>query len=221
MFCNKLVMLATAIVFFGSPPAFSFDMPKLPGASAAAASAVDASAMQESIVRTFISGSSKINEAQIELAKAFDLKEQVAALEADAKALGSGATDQSTLDKATQNSKAANDAIAKHLADGKPLSEEGKKHYVASLSPFASGLLITAKMPADLKEFGASAQQQVQSASLIQKASVVSKLAPGMFLVKELPGYTANALDSFKKIVTYAKSNSIPIPADATAAAGL
>ncbi|MDM4772959.1 hypothetical protein [Solimonas sp. SE-A11] len=219
---NKIVAALSIMAALATAPAFAIGLPKLPGVGASAeaqtAPAGDASGMQDSVIKTFVAGSIEISTAQASLLRAFDLKDQAAALEADAAALKSGATDQSTLSKATQSSKSASDEIAKRIAAGQPLSEEGKQHYVASLVPFAKGLVITSKLPPELKTFGDAAKQQVQAASLMDKASVTSKLAPGMYLVKEAPGYTSNAIDAFKKIVTFAQSNSIPVPADATAA---
>jgi hypothetical protein len=207
-------MLACASTF-----AIDLGKPKLPGmgGSAAAPAAGDALAMQEGVVRDYVAASLEISAAQLALAKAFDLKDAAAKLEAQITALKSGATlDKDAIEKQKKLSEEAQAAIGAKIAENAQLTEEGKKYYAQSLPPFASGLLLTTKMPEKLKTFSDAAKSQIGAANMMEKAQVTTKLSAGTYLAKELPGYTQRLGDSFKKIVTYAQKNSLPVPADAT-----
>lgn len=219
MICSAIVMAAVSSV------SFAFDLPKIPGApTASAASApaggTDAVAMQEGVVKKYVEAATYVNEAQTHLAKAFDLKDQVATLEAEATALKSGSIDRSTLEKQTQTSAELNDAVTKKIASGAQLSDEGKKEYTASLIPFATGVAKSTQLPAEFQSFEKAAQQQLSSASLMEKAKITNKLSAGTYLVSKGPGFISNTATSFKQIVTYAQSNKIPVPKEATDALG-
>ena len=212
-------MVAVGMLVCVSTASIAFDL-NLPGVSAPSASAsggANAEAMQEGIVQRYTQASTKIDMAQLELARAFDLNDQAAALEAQVTALKSGATlDKDGIEKQKKISDDANIAIQAKLDANTQISDEGKKHYVSSLIPFASGLALTAQMPSDLKAFADASKSQISSASLLDKLKITSKLSAGTYLASELPGYTTRVVDGFKKLVTFAKSNQIPVPKDAT-----
>ena len=222
---NFAVLVSAVLV--ASAPAFAIDL-KMPsvnksqGSSAAGSTTTgDALAMQEGVVAKYAEASRELNTAQTELLYAFGLKDQAAALEAQAKALASGATlDKDAIEKQKKLSDQANAAIQAKLDSGEQLSAEGKAHYAKSLAPYAAAVGITTKMPNDLSSFSTSAQSQIQSASMMEKVKVTSKLSAGTYLVKELPGYSANLLSCLGKLVSFAKKNQIEVPKDATAALG-
>jgi hypothetical protein len=199
---------------------------KLPGAKTAEPtseeSAGDATAMQEGIVQRYCVASGYILAAQVELAKAFELKDQAAQLEAEAATLQGGATlDKDAIKKNRQISDDASAAIQAKLDAEAPLTDEGRQHYINSLAPFANGVAETSKLPAEASAFSNAAQTTIKSASMTEKLSVTSKLAAGTYLAKEIPGYSARTMDTFKKIVTYANKNNIPVPEDATSLLGM
>ena len=222
MINRKFVTLTSFALMVASTASFAFDLkvPKLPDAQPQATGG-NAIAMQDGIVGKYVEASKLTNTAQTELLYAFGLKEQAAALEAQAKALSSGATlDKDGIEKQKKLSDDANKAIQEKMDSGAQLSAEGKQHYAKSISPFAGAVAITTKMPNDLTAFSNAAQSQIQSSSVLDKVKVTSKLSSGLYLVKELPGYSANLLGCLNKIVTYANKNQIPVLKDATAALG-
>jgi hypothetical protein len=223
MLKKNLAVAVSVVAICASTSALAFDLklPTKPAEQSAAPSGGDAVGMQEGVVRKYVEGSKQLNTAQTELLYAFGLKDQAAALEAQAKALGSGATlDKDGIEKQKKLSDDANKAIQEKLDSGTQLTAEGKQHYVKSLSPYAAAVTITTKMPAELSAFSNAAQSQIQNSSVLEKAKVVSKLSAGTYLVKELPGYSANLLSCLGKLVSYANKNQIPVPKDATAALG-
>jgi hypothetical protein len=223
MFNKKFAAIISAGLIMAATSALAFDLkvPKLNDAQPQQASGGNAISMQDGLVARYVEASRQVNTAQTELLYAFGLKDKAAALEAEAKALSSGATlDKDGIEKQKKLSDDANAAIQAKMDSGAELSAEGKQHYAKSISPFAAGVAITTKMPNDLTAFSNAAQSQIQSSSVLDKVKVTSKLSSGLYLVKELPGYSVNLLSCLNKIVTYAKKNQIPVPKDATAALG-
>lgn len=220
---RKIILSAAAVALMVCvlpPDSFAVQLPGFSSPKPAPASG-NAEAMQAALVVHYRDAATSVATAQLELAKAFDLKDQAAELDAEVTALKSGAVlDKSAVEKNEAASDDASKAIDAKIDSGADLSAEGKQHYQASLAPFASGLLITTKMPPELKAFSESAKAQISSASMLDKMKVTSKFAVGMHLATELPGHTSRLMDSFNKIVTYAKSHSIPVPDDAQSVLG-
>jgi hypothetical protein len=222
MLKKNFAVAISIIAIAASASTLAFDL-KLPtkATEQAAPSGGNAIDMQEGVVRKYVEASKLLNTSQTELLYAFGLKDQAATLEAQAKALGSGATlDKDGIEKQKKLSDDANAAIQAKLDSGAQLTAEGKEHYAKSLSPYAGAVGITTKMPNDLTSFSNAAQSQIQSASVLEKAKVVSKLSAGTYLAKELPGFSGNLFSCLGKLVTFAKKNQIAVPKDATAALG-
>jgi len=216
---TRFLAAAVLTTLVAAPGAMAIDL-KMPGtkASTAPAGDVDAIATQESLVKRYAEAASYMTAAQIELARAFELKDKASALEAEATVLGSGATlDKDAIKKNREVSDAASAEIDQKIASGAELSAEGRQHYIDSFGPLVKGISATSKLPAEASSFSDAAQAQVKSASLTEKASVTSKLATGTYLAKEIPGFSSKSMDNFKKIVTYAQKKGIPVPPDATA----
>ena len=221
----RKVICSAILTSITATSVFAFDLPKIPGvqstsAAPAAPAGTDAVAMQEGVVKNYVDAAAHVNEAQIHLAKAFDLKDEVAKLEAEATALQSSSVDKSTLEKQKKTSADLNAEVEKRISNGAQLSDVGKKEYAASLLPFATGVAKSTKLPAELQSFATAAQQQISSASIMDKMQVTNKLSVGTYLVSNAPGFIANTATSFKQIVTYAQSNKIPVPKEATDALG-
>lgn len=218
-----LTSMLFTMLLGGSPAAMAFDLKKLNlgDSNASTPASNNAAAAQEQLIGKYTNASAKITVAQKELAYAFGLKDQAAALEAQAVALQSGATlDKDAIKKQKKLSEDADAAIQDKIASGAELSAEGRQHYLNSLSPFAEGVSLTSKMPNELKSFSDAAQTQIKNGSVVDKLNATSSLSTGLYLVQELPGYTTRMLDSLGKVVTYAKKQNVQVPKDATDALG-
>ena len=218
MKANRIAAAVAAMMLISAPAAMAASF-GLPAASAAPAASTggDAVAMQEGLVKQYAESAGYINAAQAELAAAFGFKDRAAELQAAATALQGGATlDKDAIKKNRELTDKASAEIDAKIAEGADLNDEGRKHYIASLTPFTKGVSSAAKLPAEANTFSDAAQAQIKSASLTEKMSVTSKLSAGTYLAKEIPGFSKNTLDSLKKIVTYAQDKGIPVPKEAT-----
>jgi hypothetical protein len=220
---NKIMTLLVtgiAVLASASVAAADFALPKLPGMSGSKSSGGggNAVAMQDGVVQRYVQASTSVSTALRELALAYDLKDEAAKLDAEIASMQSGAVnDKDSLKKNSQVSSDAQAAVQKKMDAGTELTEEGRKHYIAALPHYVTGVRLTQQLPGDARNFSDAAQAQLASASLIEKTKLTSKLSTGTYLVGEIPGYSGRVLTGFKQIVTYAQKNKIPVPPDATA----
>lgn len=219
MFDNKLVILAGSILLFTGAFAHAAlpKLPKLPGTSKESAAPAGGTVSQEGLVQRYTQASTSFNTALRELALAYGLKEHAAKLDAEIAALQSGAVnDKDSLKKNSAVSSEAQAAVKERMDQGEQLSEEGKKHYAAAWQPYIEGYRISRTLPDEARNFKSSAQAQIDSASPLEKLSVVSKFSAGMFLASEAPGFLGRVSTGFGQLVSYAQKNDIPVPKDAT-----
>lgn len=207
-------VVATAALFFGAAANAGFgDLKKLGGDATDDSSDVS----QEAIVQNFASALATVMQGQAELHDAFDNKEKAAELRATAEALTGGSTvEQGDLEKAREVSADAQASAQEKIETGAELSAEGREHYLNGLVLSAQSVSDTKAMAKEASDFATSAQQQISSASMMKKASVTKKLAAGMYVAKELPGFTTELVENLNMLVTFAKSVDLPIPEDAT-----
>lgn len=185
---------------------------------ASAAAGADAVSLQDGLVKSYLAANGDVTAGLVEFAKAYDLKDQAAALEASANTLSGGAVNEDKLGEHQKLADAAQDAVKAKIDSGAVLSEDGKKHFVAGLVPFAKGTRATAGLPKDLQAFSDAAKSQISSASVMEKAKITKQLSTGMWLAKQVPGHSAKLATGLQQIVGYAQKNSIPVPKDAKAA---
>lgn len=222
----KVLRLITTIFLVGSlsSPAFAIgfgDLVKGSKSDSSNSSAVDAVNMQDDLVKQYIVAALLINEAQRMLAEALGLNEDAARLKADGEVLGSGAVlSVDSLEKSTEISEQANKNIEEKLAEGAELSSESQLLFAQALIPYATGLYETSQLYDAFEEFGDAAKEQISAASMIQKIKVTKKLAVGLHVVSSVPGLAKDLYSTSEKLLSFAKSNNIDVPEDATDALG-
>lgn len=221
----KFLVPMTLVVFASG--CASLNMDSMMGAATGGGSeqsnvnADDVVANQEKIVQEYVLAAGAVNAAQIKIATALDLKEQVAMLEDEAKVLGSGSVqDSDSLEKISETSARADAAIQSALEDGKSLSGESKKELALSLIPYALSVKQVKEMSDEFKPFLGSAQAAISNASMTEKATVTSKLSSGMYVAKNAPGLITDLVSTGSKLLSYAESQNIEVPAEATDALG-
>lgn len=179
----------------------------------------DVNSAQSDMLNKFVLSALSISQAQLHLANAFNLNELAAKIEVEMKALESGAVARQD---SVKSLKQTNEHLEKHIEEaeqqGIKLDEESKAHYIKAILPYVLGLVGTNEVAKSAPGFLQSAQSAISSASLTQKLSVTNNLSEGVWLAKELPGFTKDLFDTTKLMLTFAKSNGIEVPEDATKA---
>lgn len=215
-------MALVTMASVASVPAYSFglgDLAKLKNSLTpeAATPAVDSYSAQEGLVKQYGVAATDITFAQQLFAEALGLKQEVADIQEAIDALKSGAVmDKDTIARVTELSTELNAKLQAKIAEGEELSAESKKKYASAFLPLFKGLYESKKIGVEATKFIDGAQQTISSASIVEKLSVVNKLSAGMYVAKELPGFTMSLYDTSKSLFNFAKSQSIPVPADPT-----
>ncbi|MBU1312027.1 MAG: hypothetical protein KKE30_21085 [Gammaproteobacteria bacterium] len=211
---NKKFVIATLVAAIAVSAPVAADWTKaaslLVGDKSAQNGAFEA---QDALLAKFVASSQLIADAQLLAAKSLKLDELVAKMEAENTAKQGVAVDQiSTI--------AAHGATlsAELQKDGAQLDDESKKLYLEALVQYAAGLVATKSVVDTAPGFISSAKNTISSASITEKLSVTKKLEDGFYIAKELPGYAKSLWETSSVMMSFAKSNNIEVPVDATKA---
>lgn len=173
-------------------------------------------AAQDALLAKFDSSSKLISEAQLLAAKSLKLDELAATIEAENKAKDGQSVERLKTTRTTGDN--FKKSIEEANKNGVKLDNESKKIYLAALLKYADGLVETKAVVDAAPNFISSAKDTISSSSLTQKLSVTGKLEDGMYIAKEAPGYAKELWETSSLMMSFAKSNDIAIPADATKA---
>lgn len=173
---------------------------------------------QEAIVQSYVRANIAVLLAHAKLADAFGHKEEAATAQATADALQSGSTemDKKTLKANLDVTEAALTQSQGWADSSVELSVEGRKSYVEGLAMATQSVLSTKALATDVSTFATTAQSEIKSSSMMQKPKLIRKFAAGMFVAKELPGFTSRLTQNLGSLLAFAKSADIPTPDDAT-----
>jgi len=217
---NKKFVLASLIATLAISAPVSADWTKaasLLGGNKSETAQSGAFGAQDALVSKFLSSASLINEAQLTVAKSLKLDEVVAKHGAENQAKKGMSVEQLTEENTALGQSLA-EALTKASQDGLKLDEESKKLYLEALVQYASGLVETKGVVDTAPNFISSAKDTIASASLTEKLTVTGKLEDGMYIAKEIPSYAKSIWETSQLMLSFAKSNEIEVPADATAA---
>jgi soluble cytochrome b562 len=183
------------------------------GSSSSSSAAVPDIAAQDALVRQFVAARVPEINAQIEFSKAFGLAEQAQALEVQKQALSSGAVDKDALEKARKIGDNAQKQIDAMAAKKPTLDAEAKAHYTEGLESLALATVEAKQLTDAAQQFG----DGMKAARGTDALTLASKLAAGVYVSKEAPGYVSGLYGSTKSALTYARANNINVPANADA----
>ena len=134
----------------------------------------------------------EMNRAQLELAIAFELKDQITLLQTEQTRLQGGAPGTPTASrKATALSENVDAAVQDRIQQKAVLSAEGKKHFQAAIPHLLIGTLLTIKLSGQMKE-------ALTSSSLSDKV-------PLLMIAKDLPRFVNSTVSNYKMVLGYGK----------------
>jgi hypothetical protein len=172
---------------------------------------------EDAMLQSFIQSQGQILAAQVLLAKAYGLKDQAAACEAQETALQSSGVDTDTLKKTVDVSNSANAAIAEQQDKQAALTAQEKTYYAQSLPHFAEGVLGTRKVVQEAEQFAGAAHGSMGLSTL---SGGITKLRSATFIARAMPSYSKSVYSVFRKTVEIGRNNGVQVPSNATAALG-
>lgn len=214
---NKKLVIASLVAALAVSAPVSADWTKaaslLGGDKSAQNGAFEA---QDALLAKFVASSQLIADAQLLAAKSLKLDEVVAKIEAEKQAKDGQSVEKLKTAKMTGDN--LNSAISKAMNDGVKLDDESKKLYLEAIVQYAAGLVATKSVVDTAPGFISSAKDTISAASITEKLSVTKKLEDGLYIAKEAPGYAKSLWETSNTMISFAKSNNIEVPADATKA---
>lgn len=170
----------------------------------------DAVSNQDALVNAYVAANKKVLMAEYRMASALGLSEAAALAKAEADALSSGAT-KDNLAKADSVQSDVSKAISERQnAKGTKMDDKSKKEYAEGLESLGQGLIQYAGMAPKFTAF----KNALSSASPL----MIPKLSSGAYVLQSFPSNSINLKNTLVQAVSFAKSNDIPVPKDATAA---
>jgi hypothetical protein len=204
----KTVCFAVALTISPAIVLAQFSLPGL--SSKAPAGAPDLGAQQSQIVALYAAADTDVLTADSIMADALGLKDASAQLKAAAAAIGNGATEGNMkAAEAAESAFAAARQDAMNKDSGK-LDAASKEKFATAFIPLTKGVVEYAAMSKPVSDFATG----LKSAPLMQ----LPKLQSGAYIATHLPTSVKNLHDTLQSAVAFAKSNDIPVPADATGA---
>jgi hypothetical protein len=175
-----------------------------------ASSGGDVVAQQDQLVNAYVAANKEVLMAQSKMASALGAKDAAAQAKAVAEALSSGATKDSLSKADLVQSDVSKIIVERQKEVGGKLDDAAKKEYVSGLASLGKGVLKYAGMKTQLNGF----RTALASASPM----ALTKLSAGSYIVTNFPTNSKNLYDTTSLAVSFAKSNDIPVPKDATQA---
>jgi len=221
MFNAGLLMLV--LIFAVNVNSFAFNFPKAPsfGKKKTSSSVEGVSAQQTKLIKDYMGAELKYTEANLFMAKAFDLKDEVETLETEKEVLSQGnVMKKDEIKKHRVTSEAVRSKINKKMAEGAVLSAEGKAYYGKSLKKYFEGVIATKGIVATAKSTLDGAKSAISNASFMEKSKLTKTLKEALYLAPKIPGDVKLAVETGSKYVTYAKKNHVKVPKNATDALG-
>ena len=169
----------------------------------------DLSGQQDALVRGYVAANKEVLSANALMAEALGLKGEAATSAATASSLTEGAT-KDALEESNKAVAASTNAVAAELAKQPVLDANSKALYSKGLLTLATGVT---KFVGVGKNVGAMGSN-LKSAPLTQ----LPKLQSAAYVVSNFPSSMGNVSDALKNAIAFARSQDIPVPADATAA---
>jgi len=162
----------------------------------------------------------EMNAAQLSLAEAFGLKDDVEKLKLEQNTLSSGPLDRDGYTKSKELSDSCNADISQKMSQGTDLSAEGNADYLEALPHLLKGTLLAVGLAPAAVAFVNEAKAAVSSASFQDKFRLAGALGTAIIISKDIPGFVAACVNNYKQTITYGQANKIPVPKDATDALG-
>lgn len=200
------IVAASLISLSAVGVAHAFSIPGI--GSSKSAPAADLTGQQASLIGAYNKANQQVVTAESTLAQALGLKTEAEKLKANSKALTEGATSDSLSAANVAISENAT-ALVDKLKENPQLDKNSKVLYAKGLIELVGGVK---------KYTGLSKNVSDMSSSLSANPMAAANLQPAVTVVKDFPSSMTKLKDTLTAAIAFAKTNGIPVPADATAA---
>ena len=215
------VVAVLTVTMFLANSAMGFGLPKMGKneKSSVAVSLDDVKKGQKDLVTAYTNGVQANHNANGLMLEAIVGKEAAAKSKEAAEGLKEGNC-TSDMKKNTKIADGARAKIAEEMAKSKELSAESKKLVGASLVEIGKSVVSHAAAVKLAQANIDGAQAVIKDAPMTKKMGVKKELDPILKIAPSVPGELAAVGKSLKNYIDFAKSQSIPVPPEATDALG-
>lgn len=215
----QVILLASSVTLMGLTGCSALNkvpgMDKLTGgdSSANTTSVLDQS---KKMVKNFVITLVAINYAQSEALQAFGLGDDAEKAKAAAKAFEAGVSDEDQKSKIIAETKARDKKISEMIAKNEKLTGDARVHFAKSAASYAGASYAGGLLAKNAVKFGETTKDTVTNlqTSPVSLAKFTRDVAPGAFVVSQMPSLSAQWADTTKNLIAYAKANGDDISVD-------
>lgn len=213
---HRISSIAVSVAVIAIPGAAfaQFSIPSILGGSSksnGSSAQPDLSGQQTTLVKNYVAADTEVLTANSKMAEALGLKDKAADASAVAQQLSTGSTaDKSSAETSDKAIADTGGAISQKLAEKPALDAQAKEKFAEGIGHLAKGVIKFSNMHNDVTSMGTN----LKSASPMQMLS----LGGATYVVSHFPTSAMNVGKALKNSIDFAKSNNIPVPADATQA---
>ena len=206
---KKTILVASALMLFTASAANAgLKLPSF-GKSAGANTAAPAPS-GDALIDAFQASQSSVIQAQGALAAALGLKDQATQIDAEIKRYGSGQLDLEAMKKSRDLSANVAAAIQAKLDEKPVLNAQQREQFTGGLVHYAKAVIGARQLVLQAQQFTTSVGKNPMA--------LMGKARTALWVGKETPGYAKGLGGATRQLFSFAKSNGIKPPANATAA---
>lgn len=205
---KKFILFASAVMMFATGNAHAGL--KLPSLTKAPAEGSTAAPSGDTLIDAFQASHFSVVQAQGQLAAALGLKDKAAMIDAEIKRFGSGQLDLDAMKKSREISQDMAAAIQAKMDEKPQLTAEQRDYFTAGLIHYAKAVVGARALVLQAQQFTASVGSNPMA--------LMGKARTALWVGKETPGYVKGMGGATRQLFSFAKSNGIKPPANATAA---
>lgn len=207
---KQIVAISVALACLSAPSHAQFKLPTVPGLTKPAQPATNAPPSGDALLATFSQSQGLVMAAQQTFADALGLKDQLAGLQAEQKAMSSGAVDMDAMKKRKELSTTVQLAIDARMAEQPELTTASRAKFAEGLVNYLKAAVGARNLLVEASNFGGSLGANPMA--------LMGKARTAMYVAKETPGYVKGVAGTTRSLLDFAKRNNIKTPANATAA---
>lgn len=216
---HTALLAAVAVASLGLGGCSALD--KIPGMDkvSGGGSSVDTSSVldkSKKMVVNFAVTLVAINYAQAEALKAFDLGDEAEKANQAAKAFESGISDEDEKNKIIAETKARDEKIKEMIQKKGKLTGDARVHFAKSAASYAGASYAGGLLANNAVHFGEETKATAGklNSNPVSLAKFTRDVAPGAFVVAQMPSLSAQWADTTKTLIDYAKANGDDITVD-------
>jgi hypothetical protein len=182
------------------------------------AGAQDPVAAQSAFFFKYAAARLEMNEAQMHLSEAFELRDQISLLQAERATLTAGSLTAEQFRKSVQLAAGAQSAFTERMTSEATLTAEATASFVSAIPPLVRGTALMIQLPREAEAWVAAAREAANSGSMLEKARLLLTVREAVSVARDLPSFIQTTVASYRRVLEFGRARQVQVPPEAEAA---